>query len=304
MSFAKKILLGFAALVALALIGGGGYVGCQVSRFNSSMTMQYDVPVPEITLSSDPAVLARGQHLAESIGACIDCHGPDLSGKEMADMGPVGVVRAPNITTGKGGAGSKYSDGQLARLLKTGVTADNRGVVFMPSADFRWWPDKDIVAVISWLRQQPAVDAESEPSEIGLLGKVLDRTDMLPIDVARRIDHEAAPDLAPEPSPTSAYGAYLAKLCMGCHGPGLSGGPIPGAPPDMPIPTNLTPHETGLAAYDKEAFIKLLDTGVKPDGTKLDPFMPIATTSAMNDVEKTALWAYLSRLEARPFGGR
>jgi hypothetical protein len=126
----------------------------------------------------------------------------------------------------------------------------------------------------------------------------------MPLDVARRIDHHAARPDVPTPAPTAQYGKYLALLCTGCHGHGLSGGKIPGAPPELPIPTNITPHETGIKAYTEADFMRLLNTGIKRNGKKLDPFMPLPALTAMNDVEKKALWLYLRSLPPKPFGGR
>lgn len=298
----KKIIIGVGGLIALALVGAGGFVGCQVSSFDSSMSKQYDVALPEIAASGDPALIERGQHLAESIGGCTDCHGSDLGGKLMADMGPIGLISTPNITSG--GIGGEYSDAELARVLLDGVKRDGTSLVFMPSWDFRWWPDRDIVALVSWWRTLPPIDRPDGELEIRTMGKVLDRLDYIPIDVARRIDHGGARETAPEPSPTPEYGRFIAKLCQGCHGPTLSGGPIPGAPPDMPVPSNITPHDTGLGAWSEEDFRTAIETGVRPDGRELDPMMPVATLAAMDETEKTALWLYLRSVEPKAFGGR
>src|SRR5262249_35459277 len=147
-------------------------------------------------------------------------------------------------------------------------------------------------------------DRSMPDGHVGFIGKVLDRFDVLPLDVARRIDHTARPAAAPEPAPTAEYGAYIGKLCTGCHGTGLSGGPIPGAPPDLPIPANITPHETGIKLYTEADFIRMCDTGIKRDGKKLNPFMPQPTLAAMNAIEKRALWAYLQSVPPKPFGNR
>jgi hypothetical protein len=72
----------------------------------------------------------------------------------------------------------------------------------------------------------------------------------------------------------------------------------------MPVPLNITPHETGIKLYTEADFMRLLDTGVKRDGKPLNPFMPIGVLRAMNDVERKALWAYLQALPPKPFGGR
>ena len=173
----------------------------------------------------------------------------------------------------------------------------------MPAPDFAWWPDEDMVAVISYLRTVPAVARPSGAMQLGLLAKVLDRQDMIPIDVARRIDHQQRP-VAPPPTPTAAYGTFLANACRGCHGATLSGGRIPGAPSDMAIPLNITPHETGMSGWTYADFDKLLSTGIRKSGKTLDPMMPVTQLGKFNQTERQALWAFLQSVPAKPFSGR
>jgi cytochrome c5 len=268
------------------------------------MARVYDVPVPDITLSKDPAVLARGEHLTHSVMPCAiaECHGGDFAGATKGvDMGPVGRFSAPNITTAN--LGAAYTDGELFRLLRHGIKKDGQGVRFMPAQDSNWLPDADVVAMISYLRSQPPVDRANGPIQIGMLGKVLDRRGAMPLDVARRIDH-AHIEAAPKPTPTQDYGRFIGRLCTGCHGEHLSGGPLPGAPPSTPVPLNLTPDASGLAGWTYDDFAKLLDTGVRKNGKKLDPFMPLSAFSHYDETERHALWAYLQSLPPAPFGGR
>ena len=126
---------------------------------------------------------------------------------------------------------------------------------------------------------------------------------MIPIDVARRIDHQQRP-VAPPPTPTAAYGTFLANACRGCHGATLSGGRIPGAPAEMAIPLNITPHETGMAGWTYADFDKLLSTGMRKSGKALDPMMPVTELGKFNQIERQALWAYLQTVPAKPFGDR
>jgi cytochrome c553 len=300
----RRVVRWLGVVLGVAVLAAGGFVYAQTSAFDASVDKVYDVQVTGIGATSDPALIARGKHLAESLGGCTACHGADLGGKPGEAMGPLAELHGPNLTTGKGGIGKLYSDAQLARVIRHGIKADGKSVRFMPAQDFNWWPDGELVALISYLRTLPPVDRVLPEGHVGVLGKVLDRLDQFPLDIARRIDHDAARPSVPAPEPTAAYGKYLALLCTGCHGPGLSGGKIPGAPPELPIPTNITPHETGLRDYTEADFRRLLDTGIKRNGEKLDPFMPVATLSAMNDVEKKALFTYLRGVPARPFGGR
>lgn len=298
----KKILLGAGLVLGGAIAGIGIYASTKVSAFNASMDHVYDISVPSLSRSSDPAALARGKHLAESVGACAtaDCHGTDLGGGKTLDMGPLGTLAGPNLSNGLLTA---YSDGELARLIQYGVKRDGRSVRLMPVQDFNWLPQADLVALISYLRGVPAVDRPNGKTEVKPLAKILDRRNEIIFDVARRTS-AAKLDTAPAPSPTAEYGRFLARLCMGCHGEGLGGGRIPGAPPSLPIPSNITPHETGLSGWTYEDFLTLLNTGRRKNGLALNPFMPYEAWAKFDDVEKKALWAYLQTVPPRPFGQR
>lgn len=299
----KRALMVAGAVVAVGCVSAGGYVKAQTSAFDASMDKVYDVPVPPVKRSTDPAVIARGKHLAESVGACATrlCHGADLGGGSPVEMGPVATLTGPNLTGA--GMGAAYDDGELARLVTHGLKKDGRSVRFMPSDDFSWLPDSDVAAVVSYIRSVPSVERPNGKVELGALGKVLDRREELQLDVARHIDH-ARVDKAPPPQPTAAYGVYVARLCLGCHGKGLSGGRIPGTPSSIPTPTNITPHESGLRGWTYADFERLLNTGVKKNGQKLDPFMPIEAFSKLDEIEKKALWEHLQTVPPLPFGGR
>jgi hypothetical protein len=298
-----RTLKGLASVVAIAVAAAALYVEVQTSRFDSSVDKVYDVPPLDIAASSDPEVIARGKHLATSIAGCSAkaCHGADFGGGQVTPIGPVATLVAPNITSAS--LGAAYSDGEFGRLVKHGIKKDGRSVRFMPAQDVAWLPREDVVAIVSFLRTVPAVDRPNASLVIKTLGKVLDRQDKFVFDVARRIDHSKA-ETPPAPAPTAEYGAFLSRLCTGCHGEHLSGGPLPGAPPSLPVPLDLTPDETGLKDWTFDDFDKLMRTGVRKNGKELDPFMPIECVRNFDDVEMHALWAHLRALAPAPFGGR
>ena len=106
------------------------------------------------------------------------------------------------------------------------------------------------------------------------------------------------------PGVTAEYGKYLADNagCPSCHGPGLSGGKIPQAPPDTVPAANLTP--TGLGQWTEADFVRTIRTGTRPDGRVLDTFMPWPYYSQMTDDELGAIWRYLQSVPPRPTGTR
>lgn len=302
----KKILLGVLALIVVAAAGGFVFFRMQVSAFNESMAKHYDFPLTPVQLTDDPLLLARGKHLTESLGACTTCHGENFAGGKEEPLGPLGKMVDPNVTGSPDGMLSKYTDAELMRLLRHGVKRDGTSVRMMPVEEFYWWPDADRIAVISYLRRgvQP-VAGQPGLIELSDFAKFLDRIDSIPLDVARRVDHEAAPStMSPAESPE--YGKLLATACRGCHGDKhMAGGPIPGAPPDLPAPRNLTPHETGLKDWTYDDFLATVRTGKrKGTGAALNPFMPIVALQKYDETELKALWAYLRSLPPVEYGNR
>jgi mono/diheme cytochrome c family protein len=298
----KRIGLGLAALALFLLVGAGIHVWLDVDAFDASMSKVYDVPAPNVASSMDPAVVAHGKQLAESVGSCTSasCHGRDLGGGQTFALGPLATISGPNITSA---LLARYSDGELARLLTHGIKRDGHGVLFMPVQNFSWLPPADIEAIVSYLRTAPPVERANGPLKVTFLGKELDRRGRANLDVARRLEGEPR-ELSPAAAPTAEYGAFLSRACTMCHGDHLAGGRIPGAPSSMPVPLNLTPDATGLSDWSFEDFDRLMTTGIRRNGKKLDPFMPVDAFAKYDDVQKRALWAYLRSLPPRPFGTR
>jgi mono/diheme cytochrome c family protein len=292
-----RILLGLIALVVLAavvLLAKGSY----------GLGKVRDIPARPIAVVADSAAVLRGKHLAESIMKCVDCHGEDLGGRIVADAGPLGSVYATNLTRGQGGKLERYDDAAIARAIRHGVTVEGRPIHIMPADNYSTASDRDVAAVIAYLRSVPPVDRVLPPTRVKLLGRVLYGAGMFPIVDADRIDHEAQPSGPIDPAPTVEYGGYLGAIggCTGCHGPGLSGGKIPGTPPDWKPASNITP--AGLSGWKEDDFRRALTTGVRPNGTPIDSIMPWRATALMDSTEFRALWLFLQSVPPKPYGGR
>jgi len=293
------LILGLIVAVVVALAGVWG-----VSSAAFAKNLDKAVPATAFEAPTDAASVERGRHIATAIAKCIDCHTPGLTGQVMIEDPAFGVLTASNLTTGGGGVLGRYDDAHLARAIRHGVAWDGRPLLFMPSGEYSHLSDRDLGDIIAFVRSFPAGSTSWPPSKMGPIPRLLFVLGKMPDLVPSRIiNHKAAPPPI-DAGITVEYGAYLATVggCVGCHGPGLSGGAIPGAPPESPPATNITP--TGLAAWTAADFTRSLREGRRPDGTAINEFMPWRLAGQMTDAEIQALWMYLKTVTPRETGSR
>jgi mono/diheme cytochrome c family protein len=270
------------------------------------LTHAYVVPAERVAIPSQAAAIAHGHHLA-IISGCVDCHGRDLSGRVFFESAMIGRFVAPNLTSGKGGSGGRFGDQDWVRAIRHGVRPDGKPLLVMPSKEFYVLSDVDLGALIAYLETVPPVDNELPSSTVSPIGRALMLAMKdLPLLSAERIDHNAARPPSPPVGVTVEYGKYLAVRCTGCHGENLSGGKIPGTPPEWPPALNLTPYPGAAVAQWSEAqFVDTLRSGVTPRGNHLDTkYMPWRVLGEMTDDEIKALWLYLKSLPPREYASR
>jgi mono/diheme cytochrome c family protein len=239
--------------------------------------------------------LARGKHLVESRYVCIECHGKNFGGGTMIDAFPIGTLLGPNITTGAGSRTLDYGPADWDRIVRHGVKPDGTPAV-MPSEDFQAMSDQELSDIVVYVRSFPAVANTVPPPALGPLGKFLVATGQLPISAAVIGTHDVAHRDVPPPAVASVeFGQHVAGVCLGCHRPDLSGGPIPGGDPAWVPARNLTPHPQALGPWTQADFVRAMREGRRPDGTALlDPMsLVIPYTARMTDVELEALWMFL-----------
>jgi cytochrome c553 len=289
-----RLAAGVMAMVLVVLAAAYG-----LSAWRMARVYRIDPPVPVVP--NDAAAIARGDHVA-SIRGCKDCHGQDLGSATFINDPLVARLSGTNLTPG--GPGGKLSNVDLVRAIRHGVAPDGRSLLFMPAQEFSHLSDEDVGDLLAYLHSIPAVNRTPPANRVGPLGRVLFVAGKIPLLPAEIVNHHAVP-AKPLVATTAAYGAYLAAACTGCHGPGFSGGHIPGTPPDWPDAANLTPGPTGLAGWSEADLKRALRQGIAPGGRALKTdYMPVRVTKNMTDQEISALYAYLSGLQPKPRGHR
>lgn len=292
------VLLGL--LVVLVIIVVAVIYFASESKFSQT----YNVQVDAIAIPSDSLSLAEGQRLYESRG-CADCHGIDLGGKVFIDSPAMGFYAGTNLTSGEGGVGGERSTIDLIKAIRHGLSPENEPLLFMPSYDYYFTHDEDMRKMIAYIQNAPPVNRAIPASEPGPISRMLLVSGQMPLLAAAVIDHDAPRPEPVQESATLEFGEYLSYSCIGCHGAGFSGGPMPGLPPGTPEPSNLTPDpQTGLGEWTEADFVKAMREGIRPDGQKLDPFMPWQSFNKMTDTELRALWIYFQSLEPKEYGNR
>lgn len=292
-----KKFLKWTGIVLLVLI-----VGLTVTVM-ARQNLKYNAPYPDIHATTDSAIIARGKHLIFSSAHCINCHSkndPDslislgldvpLSGGVLFDVG-IAKIYSKNITPDKETGIGRYSDAEIARVLRYGVHPDGTAVFdFMP---FHNTSDEDLRAIISYLRAQKPVKNEVPENKLTVLGKVIKAFMIKPVGPSGEVPKSVTPDT------TALYGKYLAVSvaeCNGCHTKRNLAGEFTGEPfgggneIDGFLTPNLTPDPGGrIYNWTKQNFIDRFRMG------KLIPKSPMPWNSfkRMNDDELTAIYNYL-----------
>jgi len=271
----------------------------------SRLNHVYTTPEETVNLPTDEEALAEGKRIFQYRG-CEACHGEQLEGLVYLDNPAIGQVITPNLSTGVGGIGAQRTDEDLLRSIRHGVRPDGTPLLFMPSTEFYYLNDKDMARVIAYIRSVPPVDNVMPASRLSVTGRiVMNVAKEITFLPAELIPHDAPRPFVPEPGITAEYGEYLALSCMVCHGPTLSGGEIPGFPPEWPSAPNLTSGKgSRLPTWGEEGFIEIIRTG-KKHGRSINPnYMPWESYRHMTDDELRAVYIYLQNLPPKDFGNR
>jgi mono/diheme cytochrome c family protein len=266
-----------------------------------------------VTLAAWPGraetLLERGSYLINSIVACGNCHtpqGPDgpVPGMELAGglviQEEAFTVHTPNITpdpeTGIGG----WTDAQIITAIREGRRPDGRIIgPPMPVNLYRQMSDRDVQALVAYLRQVTPVHNEVAASEY-----------RIPLPESYGPPVGSVPEVARDDPVT--YGAYLAGPlghCIECHTLlvggqadykrrlGAGGNAFYG-PWGTSVSRNITPdRETGIGSWTDNQIKRAITQGIGADGSQLQPPMGFHYYANIAGPDLAALIAYLRSLK-------
>lgn len=278
-------------LVTVILLVATGAIGSGLYQFYAPRNK----PVPAVQSANTSEQIVRGEHVARFV--CAACHSPTgdlplIGGKDVGKESPVpiGALVASNLTPG--GPLAEWSDGEIFRALRHGIDRDGRPLIAMSALATRRLSDEDMLAVIAYLRSQPAVtSAGPEGDRPNLLFALFAGAGLVP--VPEPIEGVVT---APPKAASAEYGEYIVSYvgCQDCHGTGFRGGVSGGLTPAGPNLVALVPNWT------QDQFIQTIRTGVDPTGHALIEVMPWKAYAHMDDEELSAIQAYIQELADEP----
>jgi mono/diheme cytochrome c family protein len=313
----KKVALWIAGGVALSAAALLAFVLLTWER------VYEEVPAPPLQASTDPAVIEHGRYLVRGPAHCSICHMSSVAevmrsdaGEELPlrgglefPIGPLVVFHTANLTPDTDTGIGRYTDGELFRMLRHNVKADDRASL-APLMPFANMADGDLVAIVSYLRAGKPVRNEVEAPEWTLMGKTI--LALLRPAAFQPVLGHSPPASAPPQEPTVERGKYLAHNvanCMACHSPldpntgELTGPAFSGnatgerSMVDHAVvlrAPNLTPHPTGVLTRftNEEAWIGRFRVG----RLVRESIMPWGPYTGMTEADLRAIYRYLNSL--------
>jgi len=305
--------LGVSLLVIIALLT---YVKTALPNMDAA---------PSLTIEYTPERIAHGEYLANHVTVCMDCHskrdwskfsGPLVAGTtgqggERFDqtVGMPGIYFSKNITPE---GISRYTDGELFRIITTGVTKEGKALFpLMPFTYYGRMDPDDIYSIIAYVRSLKPIKNEVPESVSDFPMNFIINTLPKKADLHKR----------PDTTDLIAYGAYMtnASGCRECHTRiekgqiieelAYSGGREFQISKGLIVrSSNLTQDiGTGIGQWTEEQFIQRFKIYTDSSGKNIsvrpgefNSIMPWTMYAGMNRQDLRAIFAYLKTVKATP----
>ena len=257
---------------------------------------------------SQKAQVARGKYLVNGPAACGNCHtqrGPNLlpiTSKFLAGgfklTSPVFVTYSRNITPDKDTGIGSWTDAQIIRAIREGVTKEGKTLgPPMPFDFYNKMSDDDVKAIVAYLHTvKPLHNEVPEPK----------------YKIPLKPEPAAKGEPTPPRSDKLAYGRYVATIahCLECHTPQVgpahdfehqlgAGGFVFEFAGTIVKSRNITSDkETGLGSWTDAQIKRAITKGIDKDGKQLIPLMPYPYLKNMSAEDLNAVVVFLRTLPA------
>ena len=274
------------------------------------------LPATDDPVKPSAELLAQGAYLARA-GNCMLCHtrrgGAAYSGGRAIET-PFGTVFSSNLTPDAANGIGSWTPAHFWRALHHGRSKDGRLLVpAFPYTSYTQVTRADSDALFAFLRSLSEVAQANLPHQLRWPYNT-----QIALAVWRALYFR--PEVfQPEAGRDAAWnrGAYLVRglgHCDACHTPrnllgaednqlDLAGGPIPMQ--NWYAPSLLLSSEAGVADWDVQQVVRLLQTGVAPRGFVTGPMAEVVqhSTQYLSDEDLAAMAAYLKALPSAVSAG-
>lgn len=273
-------------------------------------------PAPAMKAPTDQASIDKGKYLVNNVCGCLGCHskiddskpgdyffpGTEGQGRDFGEIPNYPVhIRARNITPDKATGIGDWTDGEIVRAMREGVSKD--GSALFPQMPYLTYAktlsDEDALAIVAYLRTLKPINNNPGKTSVNFPISMFIRAAPQPL--------EKSPLPAPPVSDKMARGNWLITVasCHDCHdsmnekmeaipGKELAGGakfPLTGDK-YVHVPNITSDKATGIGAYSDDDLKRVFEEGKGKDGRDLF-MMPWSYYKGMTPEDKDALFTAL-----------
>ena len=306
----KIILKLFVALILVIIAGVGVYLYALHPKMR---------PAPQMTAPTSAEAIERGRYLAEAMTGCVACHSPidesrpgdfpqpglEYAGRVFpAGSGFPGKIVAPNLTPDSETGIGQWTDGEIVRAVREGVSRDGRPLFpLMNYPNYRDLSDEDVLSIVAYLRTRKPIRRDNGKTELDFPVGMMIRMVPRPLDGPARG--------VPEAGVERGRALLRIMMCGECHTPRDDrGNPIAGKELaggnefkgkwGAVYAANITSHpSSGIGAYSNDDLKRVLREGKDRAGRELW-VMPWSITRNLTDADVDALIAALREVPASP----